>query len=211
MRTPSSSTSTRTTARSITDGASQTINNVKTHGTVIDERRGDRPRGRHADHLRVDAGRRPRRPARPPATRSTSRSPTPTAATAGFVAPQGPGDAATSRSSRPTRSARPSTGTVTVNVLANKPPVITDGREPDAQQHQDQQCRCSSTAPRPTPTTRRRAPNQIADATRGRRSTRAVTRSTPSTRARDALEPDRSPTRRSPRRPTRPPSTSRSP
>ena len=48
----------------ITNGANQTINNVKTGATALDERHRDRRRGRHADQLRVDPGRRPRRAAR---------------------------------------------------------------------------------------------------------------------------------------------------
>ena len=109
----------------ITAGASQTINNVKTHGTVsmngaATDVEGDTPITyswtQVDDHGVLLASGDPLH-----VTLTT-----PNAATAGFVAPKGPGTLYLQVVATDSLGAA-TTGTVTVNVLANQPPVITNG------------------------------------------------------------------------------------
>jgi hypothetical protein len=109
----------------ITAGASQTINNVKTHGTVsmngsATDAEGDTPityawSQTDVHGAPIDSG-------DPTAVTVT----TPSSPTAGFVAPQGPATLYFSVVATDSLGAT-STGTVTANVLANQPPVITNG------------------------------------------------------------------------------------
>ena len=109
----------------ITAGASQTINNVKTHGTVAmngaaTDVEGDTPIAypwtQVDDHGVL-------LPSGDPLHVTLT---TPNAATAGFVAPKGPGTLYLQVVATDSLGAA-TTGTVTVNVLANQPPVITNG------------------------------------------------------------------------------------
>ena len=161
----------------ITNGAAQTINNVKTHGTVTMNGARDRSRGRHPDHVhwtQVDdhgVPARQRRPAarhararRPPRARRSRRPKGPATLHFQVVATDSLGATAT--------------GTVTVNVLANNPPVDHRRREPDAQQHQDQRVGAAQRhrdRPRQRGAERQPGAQLLVDA--GRRAT--ATRSTP--------------------------------
>jgi large repetitive protein len=109
----------------ITAGPSQTINNVKTHGAVsmsgvATDAEGDTPIT--YSWSQVDIHGDPLPVADPLHVTLT----TPTAATSGFVAPKGPGALLFQVVATDSFGAA-STGLVTVNVLANNPPVITNG------------------------------------------------------------------------------------
>ena len=160
MRTPSSSTSTRTTRPSITNGTAQTINNVKTHGTVTMNGAATDPEGDTPITYAWSQVDDQRRPARRSTTRSTSRLTTPTAASSSFTAPKGPATLYFQVVATDSLGAA-ATGTVTVNVLANNPPVITNGANQTINNIKTNQLGARSTAPRPTPTTRRPAPNHV--------------------------------------------------
>jgi len=108
-----------------TAGAAQTINNVKTNGTVSMSGAATDPEGdtpityawSQVDEFGVALA-----PSDPLHVTLT----TPAAATSGFVAPQGPGTLYLQVVATDSLGAT-STGTVTVNVLANQLPVITNG------------------------------------------------------------------------------------
>ena len=109
----------------ITAGASQTISNVKTHGTVSMNGAATDPEGDTPITYawsQTDLHGAPLDSGDPLHVTLT----TPTAATSGFVAPQGPGTLYFSVVATDSLGAT-STGTVTVTVLADAPPVITAG------------------------------------------------------------------------------------